>query len=87
MAWIIAIVVGAVIGYIASLIMHTHESFLLNIIIGIVGSVVGSWLFGNVLGFSGALSAGSLSLSGLFYGVLGAVVLLAILKAFRAIGS
>ena len=87
MTLIIVVVAGAIIGYIASLLMRTNEGLLANIIVGIIGSFLGSYIFGSVLGFSGALSAGSFSLTGLFYGVLGAVVLLAILKAFRAIGS
>lgn len=85
MGWIILILVGALIGWIASKLMRTDEQqgALGNIIIGIVGSLLGSWLFGSVLGIGGASSAGTLSLWGIVWGVIGAVVLIAILKAFK----
>ena len=45
-AWI---VVGAIAGYIAAFIMHTHNGILLTVILGIVGAVVGGWLAGVFL--------------------------------------
>jgi uncharacterized membrane protein YeaQ/YmgE (transglycosylase-associated protein family) len=85
MGWIILILVGALIGWIASMIMKTDEQqgALANIIIGIVGSILGSWLFGSVLGIGGASAAGALSFWGITWGVIGAVVLIAILKALK----
>lgn len=85
MGWIVMILVGAVIGWLASRMMSTDEQqgAFANIVIGIVGSLLGSWLFGNVLGIGGAGAAGSLSLWGVIWGVLGAVVLIAILKALK----
>lgn len=85
MGWIVTILVGAVIGWLASLMMHTdqQQGALLNIIIGIVGSLLGGWLFGSVLGIGGAVAAGSLSMMGIIWGVVGAVVLIIILKALK----
>ena len=85
MDWIIAIIVGALIGWIASMIMKTdaQQGALANIVIGIVGSVLGRWIFGTVLGIGSAAAAGSFNLSGLLFGVLGAVILIAILKMFK----
>jgi len=85
MGWIIIILVGALIGWIASMVMSTEEQqgALANIVIGIIGSLLGSWLFGSVLGIGGATVAGSLSLWGIIWGVVGAVVLIAILKALK----
>ena len=85
MGWIILILVGAFIGWIASMIMSTDEQqgALANIGIGIVGSLLGSWLFGSVLGIGGATVAGTLSLWGIIWGVIGAVVLIALLKALK----
>jgi uncharacterized membrane protein YeaQ/YmgE (transglycosylase-associated protein family) len=82
--WIITIIVGGIIGWIASLIMGTDQSqgLLLNIIIGIVGSVLGRWLFGSVFGIGSAGAAGSFSLIGIFWGVLGAIILVLILQLF-----
>lgn len=85
MGWIIAILVGALIGWLASLVMGTdaRQGALANIVIGIVGSALGRWLFGDVLHIGGAVAAGSFSLLGLLWGVLGAVVLIFILRALR----
>lgn len=85
MSWIIAILVGALIGWLASLFMktETQQGAIANILVGIVGSVLGKWLFGDVLGIGGATAAGTFSLVGIFWGVIGAVILIAILRAFK----
>lgn len=87
MSWIIAIVVGALIGWIASQIMNTDEQqgALANIVIGIVGSLLGNWLFGGVLGIGSAGAAGTLSFWGLVWGVVGAVILIVPLKAMKVL--
>lgn len=85
MGLIIAILVGALIGWIASKIMGTdsQQGAITNILVGIIGSALGSWLFGSVLGIGAAGAAGGFSLAGLTFGVLGAVVLIFILKALK----
>jgi uncharacterized membrane protein YeaQ/YmgE (transglycosylase-associated protein family) len=86
MSWIIALIIGALIGWIASLIMKTdaQQGALANIIVGIVGSLLGKWFFGTLLGIGSATSAGSsFNILDLLWGVIGAVVLIAILKALR----
>jgi len=87
MSWIILILVGALIGWLASLVMRTdaQQGALANIIIGIIGSVLGQILFVNVLGIGGAEAAGSFSFAGVLWGVLGAVILIAILKAVKVL--
>ena len=87
MGWIVTILVGALIGWLASRMMNTdqQQGALANILIGIVGSVLGSWLFGGVLGIGSAGTAGTLSIGGIIWGVLGAVVLIAILKALKVL--
>lgn len=87
MGWIVTILVGAVIGWLASLMMKTdqQQGALLNIVIGIVGSLLGSWLFGGVLGIGGAGAAGALSIMGIIWGVIGAVILIVILKALKVL--
>ncbi len=89
MGWIAAIVVGALAGWIASLVMRTdaEQGALANIIIGIVGAVVGRYLFADVLGINGAAAAGSFSLAGVLWALVGSVILIAVLKAFRVMGS
>ena len=81
MGWIITILVG----WLASIIMKTNaqQGAIANILVGIVGSLLGRWLFSDVLQIGGAVAAGSFSLLGLLWGIIGAVVLIAILKALN----
>lgn len=44
MSWIAAIIVGAIIGWIAEKLMKSDMGLLMNIVIGIVGSSLGRWL-------------------------------------------
>jgi uncharacterized membrane protein YeaQ/YmgE (transglycosylase-associated protein family) len=86
MGWIIAILVGALVGWIASLIMKTdsQQGPIANILIGVIGAALGRWLFADVLGIGGT-TAGQLSLSGILWGVLGAIILIFVLKALRVL--
>jgi uncharacterized membrane protein YeaQ/YmgE (transglycosylase-associated protein family) len=87
MGWIISIIIGALIGWLSSLIMDTdqQQGYFANILVGIFGSVLGGWLFGNVLGIGGASVAGQLSFWGIIWGLIGAVVLIAVLKALKVL--
>lgn len=80
MGWIAAIIVGAIIGWIAEKVMKSDMGLCMNIVIGIVGSSIGRWLFGDVLGIGSAQAAGSFNFAGLLFGVLGAVVLIYVLR-------
>lgn len=73
MGWIITLIVGALIGWIASLIMKTdaQQGTIANILVGIVGSALGKWIFADLLGIGSAFAAGRFSPSGLIFGVLG----------------
>ncbi len=85
MSWIILIIVGGIIGYIASLIAKTNarQGWLADIIIGIVGALLGKWIFADLLGIGSAASAGTLTVAGILWGILGAVILILILRALR----
>lgn len=87
MDWIILIIVGALIGWIASKIMATDEQqgAIANVIVGIVGALLGRWLFADLLGIGGAAAAGTLSFAGVIWGIIGAIVLIAILKALKVL--
>ncbi len=76
MNWIVTLVIGGIIGWLASLVMKTDAQMGLigNVIVGIVGSVFGFWL-ASLLG----ISAGS-ALGGYLVAILGAAVLIGILK-------
>jgi len=83
MSFIIWILVGALVGWLASIIMKTNQSqgALLNIIVGIVGALVGGWLISPVLGI--ATINQSISLGSIAVSLGGAVILLALVKLFR----
>jgi uncharacterized membrane protein YeaQ/YmgE (transglycosylase-associated protein family) len=75
--------VGAVIGWLASVIMRTQEGILLNIVIGIVGALIGGWLISPLVG-AGTINQADFSIAGLGVSLLGAVILLALVNLFRS---
>ena len=85
MGIIIWLIVGGIIGWLASMIMKTdgQQGIFLNIIVGIIGAFLGGWI-GGMLGVGGGdINSGDFSLSGLLMSLVGAVVLLAIVNMFR----
>ncbi|MCY1383756.1 Transglycosylase associated protein [compost metagenome] len=84
MNFIIWIVVGGILGWLASLVMRTDASqgLFLNIIVGIVGALLGGWLLAPLFG-TGTINQNDFSISSLLVSFLGAVVLLAIVNLFR----
>jgi uncharacterized membrane protein YeaQ/YmgE (transglycosylase-associated protein family) len=76
------LILGGVIGWLASVIMRTQEGILLNIVVGIVGALIGGWLISPLVG-AGTINQGDISLAGLGVSLLGAVILLAIVNLFR----
>jgi uncharacterized membrane protein YeaQ/YmgE (transglycosylase-associated protein family) len=89
MDWIVTLLVGAFIGWLASMLMRTNAQMgiLLDVVVGVVGAALGRWFFGSLLGFESATAAGALSLGGILWGTLGAVLLVAVLKAVGAMGT
>jgi uncharacterized membrane protein YeaQ/YmgE (transglycosylase-associated protein family) len=87
MDWIVAIIVGALIGWLASLVAKTdaQQGALANILIGIVGASLGRWLFSGVFNIGGATAAGSFSVLGILWGVLGALILIFLLRSVRVL--
>jgi uncharacterized membrane protein YeaQ/YmgE (transglycosylase-associated protein family) len=81
MGIILWLVIGGVVGWLASIVMKRDGSqgILLNVVVGIIGAMLGGWLISPMIGApsinSGELSAGSLLVS-----FLGAVILLAIVN-------
>ncbi len=82
MGWIIALVVGGVAGWLASMVMNRNASMGIfwNIVVGCVGSVVGNFIAG-FFGISGSVQ--EFSLTGLAIAVVGAVVLLGIVNLIK----
>ncbi len=81
MGIILWIIFGALVGWIASLIMKTdaEQGALLNIVVGIVGAVLG----GYIMNFFGETGATGFNLYSFLVALVGAVVLIAIVRAIR----
>jgi uncharacterized membrane protein YeaQ/YmgE (transglycosylase-associated protein family) len=78
MSFIAWIVLGLIAGFIASkLVNKTGEGMLMDIVLGIVGAVVGGWLF-NAFGMSGV---SGLNLYSLLVAVIGAALFLIVYHA------
>ncbi len=81
---IIWLVVGGLIGWVASMVMRTdgQQGIILNVIVGIVGAALGGWVISPLVGV-GTINQGQFSVGGLLVSLLGAIVLLAIVNLFR----
>lgn len=77
MNWIVTIIVGAIVGWLASIVMKTNAQMgaIANILVGIIGSSLGFWLAG-MLGL-----AGGGPIVGWLIAVAGAAILIFLLKA------
>lgn len=83
--FILWLLFGALIGWLASMVMRTdaQQGALLNIIVGIVGAFLGGIIF-QLLGLGGGgINNNDFSLSALIVAFIGAVVLLGIINLFR----
>ena len=81
MGLILWLVIGGVVGWLASIVMKRDGSqgIFLNIVVGIVGSMLGGWLIGPMVG-APSINSGQLSVPSLLVSFLGAVILLAIVN-------
>ncbi|MET0208680.1 MAG: GlsB/YeaQ/YmgE family stress response membrane protein [Burkholderiaceae bacterium] len=81
MNFIIWLVVGGLIGWVASMIMKrdAQQGVILNVVVGIVGSMIGGWLIAPLLG-SATVNQNDFSIRGLVASLIGAVILLAIVN-------
>lgn len=79
MGWLVALIVGGVAGWLASMVMNRDASMgiVMNIIVGCVGSVIGN-LVANQFGYAGSVR--EFSFTGLIIALLGAVILLAVVN-------
>jgi uncharacterized membrane protein YeaQ/YmgE (transglycosylase-associated protein family) len=79
LAWII---VGAIAGWLASLVMKTNaeQGLLMDIIVGIIGGILGGFIL-TALGIGGPVTG--LNIGSIVVAFIGAVILLAILRALR----
>ena len=84
MNFIIWLVIGGLIGWVASMIMKTdaQQGLLLNVVVGIVGAFVGGWLISPLLGIP-TINQNAFSLPALLVSLVGAVILLAVVNLVR----
>jgi uncharacterized membrane protein YeaQ/YmgE (transglycosylase-associated protein family) len=84
MGLIILLVVGGLIGWVASMIMRTdgQQGIILNVVVGIVGALLAGFLINPLIG-GGNIMNGALNISSILVSLLGAVVLLAIVNLIR----
>jgi uncharacterized membrane protein YeaQ/YmgE (transglycosylase-associated protein family) len=82
---ILALIIGGVIGWLASVVMRTdaQQGIFLNIVVGIVGSLLGSFLLGRFFGADGNIINSPLDGGTLLAAFVGALVLLAVVNLFR----
>ncbi len=62
MSWLVSIIIGALVGWLAGKIMHSKNGLFMNIILGWVGSIVGNYL-ANLLQITSNSMAGNIALS------------------------
>jgi uncharacterized membrane protein YeaQ/YmgE (transglycosylase-associated protein family) len=78
MGIIVWLIVGGVVGWLASLIMRTdaQQGIILNIVVGIIGAVIAGLLFGRDMN-------AAITLETFLFALIGAVILLAIVNLIR----
>jgi uncharacterized membrane protein YeaQ/YmgE (transglycosylase-associated protein family) len=81
---IVWLVVGGLIGWVASMLMRTdaQQGMLLNIIVGIVGAALAGFIISPLLGIP-TINQNVFSIGALLVSLVGAVILLAIVNMFR----
>ena len=84
MTFILVLIIGGVIGWLASLLMRTdaQQGIILNIVVGVVGALIAGVLVTPLIG-GAPITSGSFDLLSLFASFLGAVILLAVVNLFR----
>ena len=84
MNFIIWLLIGGVIGWVASMIMKTdgQQGIILNVVVGIVGAMLGGWLISPLVGV-GTINQDNFSIAAMAVSLVGAIILLAIVNLFR----
>ncbi len=84
MNFIIWLIVGGVIGWLASMVMKTdgQQGIILNVVVGVVGAMLGGWFISPLVGV-GTINQDNFSMPALLVSFVGAAILLAIVNLFR----
>ena len=81
MSIIIILLVGALVGWLAGMIMRSGGGIIFDIVIGVVGALIAGFLFGG----GASIINAPLNLMAILYSLLGAMLLLAIVKLIRRV--
>lgn len=79
MGLLIILLVGMLVGWLASVVTGTGGGFIFDMVVGILGALVAGWLFGGGASFL----TGAITLMSVVYSVVGAIILLLIVSLFR----
>jgi uncharacterized membrane protein YeaQ/YmgE (transglycosylase-associated protein family) len=84
MGLIVLLIVGGLIGWVASMIMRTdgQQGIFLNIVVGIVGALLAGFVVTPLIG-GAPITSGQISIQSVLVSLLGAIVLLALINLFR----
>ena len=80
MGWIVAIIVGGIAGWLASMVMARDATMGIfwNIVVGIIGAVIGNVLAASLFNVEGTIQ--TFNLTGFIIAIIGAIVLLGIVN-------
>lgn len=79
MGILIILLVGILVGWLASVVTGTGGGLIFDMVAGIVGALIAGWLFGGGASFLG----GAITIMSVFYSVVGAIILLLIVGLVR----
>jgi uncharacterized membrane protein YeaQ/YmgE (transglycosylase-associated protein family) len=81
---IIWLIVGGIVGWLASVLMHTdaRQGIFLNVVVGIIGAALAGFFISPMVGLP-TINQGSFSLGSLVVSLVGAIILLAIVNLVR----
>ncbi|RJL08769.1 GlsB/YeaQ/YmgE family stress response membrane protein [Paracoccus siganidrum] len=79
--WILSIILGGIAGWIAEKLMGSDHSLVMNIILGIIGALLGNWLFRLLIGTTAGGAIGQLVVA-----VIGACILIWLGRVVRGRG-
>ena len=84
MNFLLIIIVGGILGWLASMVMRTdgQQGIFLNIVVGVVGALLAGFIISPLLG-QAPITSGDFDIGSLLVSFLGAVVLLGIVNLFR----
>ncbi len=77
MSILIVIVVGILVGWLASAVVGSGGGIIFDMVVGIVGALIAGWLFG------GSFLSGGITLMSIVWSVVGAIILLLVLRLFQ----